>query len=380
MHTSTVHLTRKARALALVLGMFLTLAFATRAEALPAGFWGIVPQATPNAEQVQRLSRGGVESIRVPFEWGGLQPQPGGPLQWGGSDEIVKSAALAGVTVLPVLSGAPSWAIASARVPGGGASRAPAHLPAGGSPATAWKSLLKQAVERYGPGGDFWTSHPSLPEQPIRAWQIWNEPNFKYFVTKPNPTEYGRLVSLSYSALRSVDPGARVVLAGLFSQPRGARTPSGKHASINWFASDFLQKMYKTTPGIKSKFNAVALHPYTSDYRQLAPDIEEVREVLADFHDGHKGLWITEIGWSSQPPAPGDSFAKGPVGQVTQLKGALGLLKKKQRPWNVRAVYWFSVDDQPGSCNFCDGTGLFASGFVPKRSWFAYVKFTGGTP
>jgi len=380
MRKSTIRLGGKVRALALVLSLALALAFAASAQALPAGFWGVVPQATPNAEQFQRLGRGGVESIRVSFEWGNLQPQSGGAVQWDATDEIVESAARAGITVLPVLAGAPNWAIVNARVPGGGASRAPAHLPAGGAPAAAWESLLKQAVERYGPGGAFWTGHPGVPEQAIRIWQIWNEPNFKYFVTRPNPTEYGRLVSLSYAALRSVDPGARVVLAGLFSQPRGARTRSGRHASINWFASDFLRRMYKTVPGIRSKFNAVALHPYTADYRELTPEIGEVREVLRQSHDGHKGLWITELGWSSGPPSPGDSFAKGPVGQVTQLSGAFRLLKKKQRAWNVRSVYWFSVDDHPGSCNFCGGTGLFAKGFVPKRSWFAYVRFAGGTP
>ena len=48
--------------------------------------------------------------------------------------------------------------------------------------------------------------------------------------------------------------------------------------------------------------------------------------------------------------------------------------------WKLKRVYWFSVDDQTGVCNFCDGSGLFAQGFVPKKSWFAYVKFAGGTP
>jgi hypothetical protein len=48
--------------------------------------------------------------------------------------------------------------------------------------------------------------------------------------------------------------------------------------------------------------------------------------------------------------------------------------------WKLQRVYWFSVDDDPGACNFCDGSGLFGKGFIPKKSWFAYVKFAGGTP
>ena len=42
-------------------------------------------------------------------------------------------------------------------------------------------------------------------------------------------------------------------------------------------------------------------------------------------------------------------------------------------------MIWFSVDDRKEVCNFCDGTGLFGDGFVPKPSWPAYVKFAGGT-
>jgi polysaccharide biosynthesis protein PslG len=364
---------------ALALALVATLAFAATAEAMPANFWGVVPQSTLSAEQFQRLAQGGVESTRVTLDWAALQPQKGAPIEWGGPDAIVERAALAGIDVLPTVTDAPSWAVTSARVPGGGGSMAPAHLPTTGAAAAGWKSLLTQAVERYGPNGEFWATHPSVPVRPIRTWQIWNEPNFKFFVAKPNPTEYGKLVKLSYSAIKSADPGAKIVLAGLFAQPKGARTPSGRHTSVNWFASDFLNRMYKTTPGVKANFNGVALHPYTGTWQHLTPEIEEVRGVLRANRDAGKGLWITELGWSSEPPNRGDSFAKGINGQATQLKHAFTLLKDNQRKWRIQHVYWFSVDDLTGACNFCGGSGLFGPGFTPKPAWRAYVKFAGGT-
>lgn len=123
------------------------------------------------------------------------------------------------------------------------------------------------------------------------------------------------------------------------------------------------------------------MHPYTSGYQRLTPDIEEFRTVLKENHDAGKGLWITEIGWSSKTRAQeDDSFAKGPKGQATQLKGAFSLFVQKQAKWKLKQIYWFSVDDLAGACNFCGGTGLFGEGFVPKKSWFAYVKFAGGKP
>jgi polysaccharide biosynthesis protein PslG len=358
---------------AVVLGVW-----ASSAAAVPANFWGVVPQETPTVERFQRLKQGGVDSIRVPIEWGALQPVKGGAPNWATPDTVIGRAATAGIEVLPFITGAPAWAVPSVPVPGAGASKAPAHLPASGAAGSAWTTFLKEAVARYGPNGAFWTANPTIPARPIRTWQVWNEPNFKYFVTKPNPAEYGRLVKLSYPAIKSVDPGAKVVLAGLFARPKEAVMKFKPPRA--YFATDFLERMYKSTPGVKSKFNGVALHPYTYDFPELTEDIEDLRATLKKNRDPGKGIWITELGWSSQPPNPNNLFAKGPGGQAKQLRGAFSLLKRNQVKWKLKQLFWFSVDDQKGVCNFCDGSGLFGDGFVPKKSWFEYVKFAGGTP
>ena len=352
---------------------------ASTATALPADFWGVSPQATPNVEQFQRLRTGGVDSVRIPIGWGAVETVPG-VADFSHVDSFISGAAQAGLKVLPFIYNAPSWSVPSVAVPGShGAVRAPKTLPVKtGAQRTAWANFVKLVVARYGPGGAFWTANPGLPESPIRTWQIWNEQNFKYFVARPSPSDYGKLVDVSYTAIKSVDPGAKLILGGMFARPKEAEFK--RKPAQAFFATDFLDRMYKSTPGIKSKFSGVALHPYTTDYRQLTPDIEAFRLVLTENHDASKGLWITEIGWSSQPRAGNDGFAKGAKGQVTQLKGAFNLFMRNQVKWRLKQIYWFSVDDQPNICNFCDGTGLFGEGFVPKKSWFAYVKFAGGTP
>lgn len=355
--------------------------FASAAQALPAGFWGVVPQSNLSAEQFQRLSRGGVESIRFPIGWSAVQPAKNGEFDWSGFDNQVEEAAQAGIKVVPFLSGAPEWAVPEKRVPGAGGLMAPAHLPVSGAGRTGWAAFLTAAVARYGPTGSFWSEHTGVPKIPIREWQIWNEPNFKYFVAKPNPAEYGKLVKISYTALRAADPGAKVILAGLFARPKGARNPkTGKHKSLNWYASDFVSQMYKTTPGVKASFNGAALHPYTIHASELPGVIEEFRKVLAVNKDGGKGLYITELGWSSGKPSHANEFAKGRAGQARELRTAFTKLRNKQVKWRLKGVYWFSVDDAPGACNFCGGSGLFEAGFRPKPSWSAYVGFAGGTP
>jgi polysaccharide biosynthesis protein PslG len=384
MEGSMLQVSRKTRALTAVLVAVVVLgAFAANAAALPAKFFGVVPQSTLTQEQFNTLKQGKVKSMRTAFIWSGIEPTRG-TFSWSGTDEIVERAAKSGIELLPFLVGSPTWAIPNATVPGTPGALAPARLPAAGTASTGWTGFLKAVVGRYGNGGTFWAEHPSVPDVPIKNWQIWNEPNFKYFVAKPNPKEYGQLVKISSAAIKSVDPEAQVILAGLFAKPAGAKhlNASGKlvfGTSPNYYGSYFLEQMFKTNPGIKSRFEGVALHPYVARYRQLAPEIEEVRNVLTKAGDGTEPLWITELGWSSEPPVgPSNVFAVGASGQARELKGAFTLLSQDQAKFRLTHVYWFSVDDALETCNFCNGSGLFKKGFIPKKSWTEFVKFTGG--
>lgn len=355
----------------------LTLELAAPAGAVPARFWGAASQEQLSIGQLQRIERGGVDSIRIQIDWGGVQESEGEPFRWAGADLAIADAARAGLEVLPCLSGAPGWAVRPGRVPGTRRERAPRHLPVAGRAGRGWAAFVRAAVERYGPRGSFWRENPGVPRRPIHSWQLWNEPNFKYFVVRPSPGEYGRLVQRSERAIHAADRRAKIVLGGLFAKPAEGAWRHRRPRQA-YFATDFLQTMYRRTHGVRSMFDGVALHPYTADYRRLAPEIRAVRRVLSRNRDAGKGLWITEMGWSSQRPSRRNSFAKGVRGQARQLKGAFRLLRRNQRRWRLRRIYWFSVDDKPGVCNFCGGTGLFRRGFRPKPAWHAYVHFARG--
>jgi hypothetical protein len=386
MEGSMLQVSRKTRALTAALVVVVALgAFAASAAALPARFFGVVPQTTLTQPEFNTLQQGKVQSMRVALVWAGVQAKRGGPFEWGAFDTLMEESARANIEILPFIVGTPAWAVPAATVPGTGGAKASAHLPASGSAATAWTALLKAVVGRYGSTGTFWAENPLVPKLPIKAWQIWNEPNFKYFVAKPDPAEYGKLVKISSAAIKSVDPTAQVLLAGLFAKPAGGRRLAGKNVanatSPNWFGSYFLEQMYKTNPGIKSSFQGVALHPYVARYGQLPQEIEELRGVMARAGDTTKPLWITELGWSSEAPqGPSNVFAVGAAGQARELKGAFTLLKADQLKFHLQRVYWFSVDDAVETCNFCNGSGLFKKGFVAKKSWTEFVHFTGGTP
>jgi hypothetical protein len=363
---------------ALFLALLALLAPAGAAAALPADFWGVVANEAPNPEAAATLRAGGVESIRVPVNWGAVQSSAGSLPDWSSVDPYVRAGAEAGISVLPFLAGAPSWAVSSEGV--GGGSRAPVSLPVQTSAQrAAWREFLRLAVFRYGPGGSFWAENPLLAAHPIRTWQIWNEENYKYFAARPSPSQYGKLVVDSYQDLRSADRGARIVLGGLFARPKGGnQKPAPGRIKRAYFAADFLEAMYKTTPGVRGKFIAVALHPYSYSYKQLTPELEELRAALKASRDGGRAIWITELGWSSGRPTAANGhnkFEKGLQGQARELRGAFGLLRSHAAAWRVKRVYWFSFTDSPGTCNFCDGSGLFEDSLKPKPAWSSYKSF-----
>lgn len=350
------------------------------AAALPAGFWGVVPAGTATTEQLRTVREGGVESVRIPINWSAVQPSQGALPDWSSVDPTVKAAVENGLSVLPFLSSPPAWAVSYEGI--GGGSQAPRSLPVQtAAQKAAWREFLRLAVFRYGPGGSFWSENPLLPERPIRIWQIWNEENYKYFAARPSPSQYGKLVVESYADLRSADAGAQIVLGGMFIRPKGGGgKPQPGRIKRAYFAADFLERMYRAVPGVRGKFLAVALHPYSYSYKELTPQIEEVRAALKQVRDPGRALWLTELGWSSGHPeaANGNNkFEKGEAGQARELTSAFTLLRSKAAAWRIKRVYWFSLTDAPGTCNFCDGSGLFGEGFVPKPAWSAYKRLAG---
>ena len=232
---------------------------------------------------------------------------------------------------------------------------------------------MRSAAERYGPGGEFWSENPLLPVRPIRKWQAWNEENFFYFTKPASPGRYGQLLKLSARALRSVDPGAKVILGGLFGDPR-QRPPRAMDAT------DFLDRLYRVR-GIKASFDGVALHPYAPSAQGLKPLVEAVRRVMVRNGDRRTGLYITEMGWGSQANS-NVAFEKGLQGQARELRRAYSYLLGARRRLNIRQVFWYAWKDAPPSpCSFCDSVGLFraGAGMRAKPAWFSLVRFTGGT-
>lgn len=276
-----------------------------------------------NGHQFDLMVAGGVENIRVVFYWGGAQPYASWsdvpasqqnnfehdpvPTSYTATDPIVAAAAQRHLTILPIVIGTPEWAASPHLAGTGGTPRSDATFAA----------YVTDLVRRYGPRGTFWTEHPRIPRVPIRTWQIWNEPNFTYYwASQPFAPSYVALVHAAHDAIKRLDRGAKIVLAGL--------------PNYSW---DYVDQIYKV-PGAKKYFDAVALHPYTRFPAGVITILQRVRDVMNRHGDRGKSLIAGETGFQGTSRV-----------QSRNVQQLLGLLASNRRKLHLIAFDYFRWAD-----------------------------------
>jgi hypothetical protein len=344
-------------------------ALAGTAEASGRSFTGVVdPFATRcntaaksdnclSRKDLQRMDRSGIKTVRWGYRWSEVEKVKG-TYNWQMTDQTIGALANRGIAILPVVAGSPAWA---ARTYG----TAPLKT---GAARRGWRRFLQASVNRYGPGGSYWTNpllyrsqYPNGPARPIKAWQIWNEQNLKRGAQYVKPSKYRKLVTLAHHAIVKADPNAQIVLGGMPGYVR-------QHA---WA---YLKKLYEHHR-FRNKFDGVALHPYAPDVGHVLVQIDRIRRVMKRHHDGHTGLWITELGWGSKHPSKNDPINQGVKGQKRLLRATFPLLKRYRHRWHLRHAYWYRWRDPPPGtpgCTFCTSSGLFRSNQKPKPAWRAF--------
>jgi hypothetical protein len=362
------------------LALAATLALAVSFTALPGGasaavprnFYGIVPSTPLVSSDFARMGGAKVGTLRTGASWVDLQAAPTAGFNFAALDATVRSAAFNRIQLLPILAFEPSFVTG----PCGSDQGCQRHIYISSArEKSAWVAYVTSVVQRYGPGGSFWQQNPGVPYEPVRRWQIWNEQNAEN--QKNSPKLYSKLLALSDNAISAVDPGAKIILGGMFGTPKGGLT-----------AWKYLSKLYAS--GAKKHFDAVALHPYAPTIDGIAFQIKKIRSVMKAHHDPKGEVDVTEISWGSSlkkhpgTGALGATFNVGPKRQAKRLKQSFKLLTSHRSSWNIGGVYWFGWKDPrnppPGLCAFCYSSGLYKSnGTSAKPSLRAYKRFTNKT-
>lgn len=329
------------------------------ASRAPASFFGIVTEdvlagdAAYRQRMLARQRAVGVGLIRQTFHWDRIERAPG-RYDFTEYDDYVAAVARAGLDLLPILFTPPRFRTAPRTARGTYPPNRPDDMGA----------FAERLVRRYGPGGEFWRINPAVPKHPIRAWQIWNEPNLPvYWPQGPDPAAYARLLEVVARAVKAADPDATVVSAGLGESRQGIPF------------REFVTGMFEAGAG--ESLDAFGLHAFARDAPGSVAAAESVRALLDELGSS-ASIWITEIGWASGgPPSP---FTVGPRGQAARIRESLSALFRLREELRLDGVVYFNWRDAPvyegGQDFFGLHTGLLDSQGNPKPALKTYQDVT----
>ncbi len=319
-----------------------------RLELQRPGFgYGVNVADLKNAPRVREM---GFRWMKGFVGWDSLEPKPG-EYDWTDLSKAVVASRQSRLGLLLRIDHAPDWS-------------RPDHPEAGAPPdpdfLVAWGEMLFRVAQR-GKGQ-------------VAAYEIWNEPNLasEWGGRAPDPAYYVEMLRVAYQRIKAVDPGARVVSAGLAP----TLGDGGIEAVDNLV---YLREMYRL--GAEDYFDVLGSHPYgfgsppDSDPHKVASfrSIELEREIMVEFGDGAKPVWATESGWLLDPGAVGLTGCrdKPPVQRdlwqavdaSTQARYSVEAYRYAYDNWPwLGAIFWFNLDfaTAPWYSDPCEPMGFYS--------------------
>jgi polysaccharide biosynthesis protein PslG len=296
---------------------------------VPQGFFGVmydngIEKAPDHVQDPQwdLMASSGVETVRTVFNWAEAQPDGrGSPFEFERTDGVVRRAALRNLDVLPIVFYSPRWARAYRN-----------RFTSPPKSRSDYVTYLAALVERYGPEGTYWTEHPELPKHPLREWQIWNEPHLPAYWDAPEDGPYGyarnypRLLRDSYNIVKSLDPGAKIVMAGITQR-----------------AWEEIEVLYQR--GIKGYFDVAALQIFPQTVKRAVKATRFYRDAMRRRGDGRKPIYLTEITWpASKGRTQGIKYQlqETPQGMATKLSQMYSAMVARRSALGVGKVFWYT--------------------------------------
>jgi polysaccharide biosynthesis protein PslG len=335
-------------------------AFALPATASASEFTGIVANdvysgsSSYQTKQFASMQAAHIGIIRQTLPWAAVEFAPNN-YDFTPFDRFVLAAAQHNIRVLPVLFDPPSF-----RRPAG-ASKKYTPFPKSNADMAVYADAV---VDRYGPGGIFWNSHPEVPDLSFTGYQIWNEPNLPvYSGGHPNAAAYVAMLRTVGGAIKAKQPGAEIVTAGL---------PDSRLSKPNLYK--YIQQMYSA--GANGTFDTLGVNPYAPTSKSLISKLKRIRGIMAKNGDSDASLWVTELGWSDVGPKA--AFRAGKSGQAKRIKQAVSALKSNASALKLRGFFYFAWKDgavYKGGKDFWGlHTGLLRKNGTRKPAYAAFTK------
>lgn len=325
----------------------------------------VLPEVRQNSMQL--IDDADIKYIRQQFPWEDIEIHDKGDFidrrnsqegidAWDKYDQIVDMANAADIEIIARLDNPPSWSRVLTDTIG-------THAP-------------PDKAEDY---GDFVEAVVSRYRDEITYFQLWNEPNIypEWGEQLVDPEAYTELLCTGYQRAKKANPEA-VILAGALS-PTVALDGRDLNDLI------FLQRMYQA--GAAECFDILSAQGYglwsgPTDKRLRPtvinfPHVLLLRDVMVQYGDAEKPIWISEAGWNTVPEDMNDPY--GRVTDEQQGRYAIEAYQRAQREWPWVGVinYWFfkrasDVEQNQAWYYF----RLLEPDFTPTLAWEMLTNYT----
>lgn len=228
-----------------------------------------------------------------------------------------------------------------------------------------WLNFVDATVRRY--RGD------------VSCWEIWNEPNLDW-QPAPNPANYAALAQVTIQKVKSLQPGATIILGGTALVDKAFLT-----AVLPVVGGDIDAlglHPYRQYPE-QSQDDFVALYPFLKPNAVFTPvgatsyteEIAVMRALLAGLGLSKVKIWSTEAGYASQIEASG-------LFPGTETKQAKNLCRYflLNRALGIERSSWFRALDQNLLTNAYTPTGQSWVESYTAPSYMALGQFATFAP
>lgn len=276
-------------------------------QAVVGGFgYGVEATSNQSGQIVNSTRSLGFNWVRTFVFWLAMEPSQGA-YDWTRLDPLVDAARGTGISIMVQVTDAPQWA----REPGADVRYAgPPQDPA------TLATFAGALAARY-------------CDSPLRAIQIWSEPNLHYNWNNqpPDPAAYMRLLQAAYQAIKQACP-AMIVVSGA-PAPTGAPPPFAMD-DVEYLAAMYASGLASYSDAVGVKLPGMNFSPDTpassAPHRafSFSGTLQAYRNLRAQNGSADK-LWVTEFGW-----------AAGPATDQT-FSFANDVSRERQAEWTVRA-------------------------------------------
>ena len=299
--------------------------------------------------KLEDLARIGGTVARQNLAWKIVQHNRNDAPDWEYYDAVYEKMQAEGIRPLWVLVNAPCWAQSN-----------PTQCENG-------KDQMRPAPDQYDGLAEF--ALAAAERYPDSAGiEVWNEPNFApFWGGPPDPDQYSRMLSTVAGAF--TDSPMPVISGGL--SPHG----DGASSKLAIDQSTFLRKMFQN--GAAQMVDGIGTHPYPGTSSpgtivdQLRARLGELRDVMTEFGEPDKPLWVTEVGVSTT--------GKDKLTEDQQAKALVDIYDTLRRVRQVPTVVFHRFISGTGVSDREPGFGVF-DGKGDRKPAFCAVAGVVGKP